>query len=428
MEELGSSMDMSFVMIWTLVAAFMVFLMQAGFAMLEAGLVRARNVCNIMMKNVMDFSIGSLAYFFVGFGLMFGTASAGGWVGTSLFSLQFPETVDENWGVTFWFFQAVFAATACTITSGAMAERTKFTGYLCYSFLISLFLYPIFGKWAWGSLLMEDGAGWLENLGFADFAGSTVVHSVGGWAALAGAMVVGPRLGKYARGRVNVIPGHSMPLAALGVFILWFGWFGFNSGSTTDGADRSIGMICAATALSAAAGAIAAMFASWFSFGKPDTGMTLNGVLAGLVGITAGCDVIGLPAAVLTGLVAGALVVGSIVVIDKRLKIDDPVGAISVHGVCGVWGTLAVGLFGGASLGIQALGCLAAFLWTFPIAFVLFLVLKKAGLLRVSEEEEMLGLDLSEHGNEGYPGHSIGEGMAFPSGSMLPRQGLARQQ
>jgi Amt family ammonium transporter len=302
-------------------------------------------------------------------------------------------------------FQVVFAATAATIVSGAMAERTKFSGYLIYSALVSAIIYPVFGSWAWGSLF--NGSGWLEGLGFIDFAGSTVVHSVGGWAALAGALVLGPRLGKYGpNGTVKPILGHSMPLAALGVFILWLGWFGFNPGSTTT-ADKSIAMIFVNTNLAAAAGAILAMATSWVKFGKPEIGMSLNGALAGLVGITAGCANVSPSSALLIGAVAGILVVLSVLFFD-RIGVDDPVGAISVHGVCGAWGTLAAGLFniGGTSLaiiGVQLLGILSAFLWTFSIAFTMFKLIDKTIGLRVSAEEEMEGLDLSEHGGEAYP-------------------------
>jgi Amt family ammonium transporter len=413
------------VLIWTLMAAFLVFFMQAGFALVEAGFVRAKNVCNIIMKNVMDFSMGSIAFFLIGFGIMFGT-SAGGWFGTSLFGVsQAPEGVDQMWLYCFFVFQVVFAATAATIVSGAMAERTKFTGYLIYSVFICVLVYPIFGKWAWGSLLFDGGAGWLEGKGFLDFAGSTVVHSVGGWTALAGAIVLGPRIGKFtAEGKPMAILGHSMPMAALGTFILFFGWFGFNAGSSTDGSDSTIALISMNTLLSGAAGAVGAMIATWIIFKKPETGLTLNGILAGLVAITAGCDVMYPAMSIITGLIAGVLVVGSVLFIEKVLKIDDPVGAVSVHGMCGVWGTLALGIPGFSSaggigqLGIQALGVVAAMLWVLPTTFTLFFVLKKIGMLRVSAEEEIGGLDIIEHGNEGYPKSSWEPG--FGGGSPLP--------
>jgi len=398
--------------VWTCIAAFLVFFMQAGFAMVEAGFTRAKNAVNILMKNLMDFSVGTIAFFLIGFGLMFGKSN--GWFGTTLFGLSGVEP-GSDWNWTFLIFQTVFAATAATIVSGAMAERTKFVGYLAYSFAITLFIYPIFGSWAWGGLL--DGGGWLEGLGFLDFAGSTVVHSVGGWLALAGAIVLGPRIGKYAPdGKPKAILGHNIPLAALGVFILWFGWFGFNAGSTTTG-DGSIGYIAVTTNLAAAAGAIVAMSVSWVVMKKPDASMALNGALAGLVSVTAPCDGVSPIGAILIGAIGGALVVGSVLFIDRRLKIDDPVGAVSVHGVCGAWGTLAVGLFntdsgllyGGGlkQLGVQLLGAGAAFFWAFGLGFLLFTVIKKTIGLRVTSEEELKGLDIGEHGMEAYSGFQI---------------------
>ncbi len=394
--------------LWTLVAACLVFFMQAGFAMVEAGFTRAKNCINIMMKNLMDFSMGSIGYWAVGFGLMFG-ASKTGWFGTTGFFLSDFKVDGDPWVLAFWMFQVVFAATTATIVSGAMAERTKFTGYLVYSIVLSAFIYPIFGSWAWGSLL--NGSGWLEAKGFIDFAGSTVVHSVGGWAALAGAIVLGPRLGKYTRdGKINPIMGHNIPLAALGVFILWLGWFGFNPGSTTT-ADKSIAMIFVNTNLSAAAGCIVAMVVSWIKFGKPEVGMSLNGALAGLVGITAGCANVTPNSSIIIGAVAGCLVVFSVLFFD-RIKIDDPVGAVSVHGVCGAWGTLAAGIFniGGTSasiIGVQLLGIAACFLWTFPLAFLMFKTISRTIGLRVTPEEEMEGLDYTEHGGNAYPDFGI---------------------
>ena len=398
--------------VWTCIAAFLVFFMQAGFAMVEAGFTRAKNAVNILMKNLMDFSIGSIAFFLVGFGLMFGKTN--GWFGTTLFGLSGVEP-GSDWNWTFLIFQTVFAATAATIVSGAMAERTKFTSYLIYSVFITLIIYPVFGSWAWGGLL--DGGGWLEKLGFLDFAGSTVVHSVGGWLALAGAIVLGPRVGKYgADGKPKAIMGHNIPLAALGVFILWFGWFGFNPGSTTTG-DGSIGYIAVTTNLSAAAGAIAALLVSWVVLKKPDASMALNGALAGLVAITAPCDGVSPMASIIIGLIGGTLVVFSVMFIDRVLKVDDPVGAVSVHGVCGLWGTLSCGLFnmdsglfyGGGikQLGVQALGAGAAFAWAFGLGMVLFLGIKFTVGLRVSPEEESKGLDIGEHGMEAYSGFQI---------------------
>ncbi len=380
------------------------FFMQAGFAMVETGFTRAKNAVNIMMKNLMDFSMGSIAYWALGFGLMFGISKTG-WFGTSSFFLSDYTPDGDPWVLAFWMFQVVFAATAATIVSGAMAERTKFSGYLIYSVLISAFIYPVFGSWAWGGLY--KGGGWLEGLGFIDFAGSTVVHSVGGWAALAGAIVLGPRLGKYdSKGNIKPILGHNIPLAALGVFILWLGWFGFNPGSTT-AASKDIAMIFVNTNLAAAAGCVFAMFTSWIKFGKPEAGMSLNGALAGLVAITAGCASVSPSSAIIIGSVAGVMVVFSVVFID-RIRIDDPVGAISVHGVNGAWGTLAAGIFnmGGTSfkiIGVQALGIASAFVWTFVMAFIVFKVIDMTIGLRVSPEEEAEGLDYVEHGGNAYP-------------------------
>lgn len=405
--------------VWTLIAAALVFFMQAGFAMVEAGFTRAKNAVNIMMKNLMDFSMGSLSFWAIGFGLMFGVSSTG-FFGTSGFFLSDFELGGDPWVLAFWMFQAVFAATAATIVSGAMAERTKFSGYLLYTAAVTGLIYPIFGSWAWGSLF--NGSGWLEGLGFIDFAGSTVVHSVGGWAALAGAMVLGPRLGKYdAAGNVRPILGHNIPLAALGVFILWLGWFGFNPGSTT-AASKDIAMIFVNTNLAAAAGAVLAMAVSWIKFGKPEVGMSLNGALAGLVGITAGCANVTPASAVIIGAVAGIVVVFSVLFFDK-LRIDDPVGAISVHGVCGAWGTLAAGLFniGGFTtkiIAVQLIGIGACFLWTFPTAYALFKLIDATMGLRVSKEEELEGLDATEHGGNAYPDFTtINHGsIGIPSG------------
>jgi len=398
--------------VWTLVAAFLVFFMQAGFAMVETGFTRAKNAVNIMMKNLMDFAMGSLAYWAVGFGLMFGVTTTG-WLGTSGFFFSDFAKNGDPWVFAFWMFQVVFAATAATIVSGAMAERTKFSAYLVYSVVVSAVIYPIFGSWAWGSLF--HGGGWLEKLGFIDFAGSTVVHSVGGWAALAGAIALGPRIGKYgADGKPKAIPGHNIPLASLGVFILWFGWFGFNPGSTT-AAITDIAKIAVNTNLAAAAGTVGALMTAWIMFRKPDASMTLNGSLAGLVAITAGCNNVMPDSAVILGFIAGVLVVLSVVFIDRVLKVDDPVGAVSVHGVCGAWGTLAAGLFNAEGItlkmiGVQALGIVSAFVWTFSIAFVLFRIIEKTMGLRVSPEEEIEGLDVEEHGNVAYPDFQIHPG------------------
>lgn len=426
LEATAEALQNNLNIVWTCIAAFMVFFMQAGFAMVETGFTRAKNAINILMKNLMDFSVGSLAFFLVGFGLMFGESK--GFFGMSHFGLSGITGTEggSEWGFTFFIFQLVFAATAATIVSGAMAERTKFKSYLVYSFIVSLLIYPIFGSWAWGSLF--SGNGWLENLktgAFCDFAGSTVVHSVGGWLALAGAMVLGPRLGKYGpNGKAKAIPGHNIPMAALGVFILWFGWFGFNPGSTTTG-DGSIGRIAVTTNLAAAAGAVAAMFTAWAMFKKPDPSMALNGALAGLVAITAGCATVTPMGAVIIGLIGGILVVLSVVFIDSVLKIDDPVGAVSVHGVNGLWGTLACGLFNaesvlgtGDSTGLlygggisqmisQLIGSGTAFVWAFGLGLVMFIAIKKTIGLRTSEKEELRGLDIDEHGIEAYSGFQI---------------------
>ncbi|MBN2581968.1 MAG: ammonium transporter [Planctomycetes bacterium] len=410
--------------VWVLVAAFLVFFMQAGFAMVETGFTRAKNACNIMMKNLMDFSVGSLAYWVIGFGLMFG-ASTMGLFGKGLFftSPDDPSPLENLPTMAFWIFQAVFAATAATIVSGAMAERTKFVGYLIYSALITAFVYPFVGHWIWGGGWLS-GDGWLASVlgtGVTDFAGSTVVHSVGGWMALAGAIVLGPRVGKYGpNGTVKAITGHNIPLAALGVFILWFGWFGFNPGSevaASGGSAINIANIAVTTNLAAAAGAVAAMFTIWIRSGKPDTSMTLNGALAGLVAITAGCAAVSPVGAVIIGLAAGVLVVLAVEFIDQKLKIDDPVGAVSVHGVCGAFGTLCVGLFatdgglfyggGLAMLGAQATAVATVFVWCMVLGLIIFKVVSKTVGLRVTREEEIKGLDLGEHGLEAYSGFQI---------------------
>ena len=411
--------------VWTLMAAVLVFLMQAGFAMLETGFTRAKNAANIMMKNLMDFSLGSLAFWAIGFGIMFG-ADAAGLIGTDKFFLG-GAMVDVSEGIsdfTFWMFQVVFAATAATIVSGAVAERTQFKAYLVYSVFITGLIYPVVGHWIWGG-------GWLSNLGMIDFAGSTVVHSVGGWAGLAGAIVLGAREGKYVRTNgngsgsngkkdkvmVNAIQGHNLPLAALGVFLLWFGWFGFNAGSTVAGTDLSIAAIAVTTNLAAAAGVLGSLVLAWIISGKPDPTFALNGAIAGLVAITAGCANVSPGSAVVIGFLGGVLVVLAVQFIDRVLMVDDPVGAISAHGVVGAWGTIAVGLFaqeqfGGTNglffgggigqLGIQILGVLAVFAWTFVASLVLFSVIKATVGLRVSRDQELRGLDIEEHGAEAY--------------------------
>ena len=403
--------------LWTLIAAILVMFMQAGFACVECGFTRAKNAGNIMMKNFLDFAAGAIVFFLFGFALMFGT-DVGGFIGTSGYMLSGVEAADLPWTYTFWFFQSVFAATAATIVSGSMAERTKFGSYVIVSIVVTGFIYSISGHWAWGSLWLGDsGAGWLEGLGFCDFAGSTVVHSVGGWVALAGALVLGPRIGKYSNdGEAKAIPGHNIPLAGLGVLILWFGWFGFNPGSTTT-ANDTIGLIAMNTSLAACGGTLGALCLSWLRYGKPDISMTMNGCLAGLVGITAGCATVLPGTSIIIGLIAGVLVVLSIEFIDKVLKIDDPVGASSVHGVCGAWGTIACGLFnvdgglfyggGFAQLGTQLIGVGAIFVWAFGAGFVLMSIAKAVLGLRVSKEEELRGLDIAEHGSESYNGFQL---------------------
>jgi len=390
--------------LWICLAAFLVFWMQAGFACVEIGFTRAKNAANILMKNLLDFSVGTLLFWALGFGLMFGVSN--GFFGMSDFF--FSGQTNKDWA--FLIFQTVFCATAATIVSGAVAERIEFHAYLIYSAAISLVLYPVFGSWAWGGLY--HGGGWLEHLGFHDFAGSTVVHSIGGWAALAGAMMLGPRLGKYRGGKIIPIPGHNIPLAGLGVFILWLGWFGFNPGSTTAVGGGDFAFIAVTTNMAAAAGALGALILSWVWFKKPDPSFALNGVLAGLVAITAGCDVISVPLSLLTGFIAGCLVVAAAVGLD-RLRVDDPVGAVSVHGFCGAWGTLAVGLFardGGLlitgsahQLLVQGAGILVAFVWSFGMALLLFYAIKTTVGLRVKPETELAGLDISEHGILAYP-------------------------
>ncbi len=416
--ELQTNMDI----LWTALAAFLVFFMQPGFAMVEAGFTRAKNACNIMMKNLMDFSIGSIMWWVLGFGLMFG--AGGSFIGGSHFATQ--DFSDSGLGFVFFIFQCVFAGTAATIVSGAMAGRTKFTSYLIYSVVICGIIYPISGHWAWASLF-GPSSGWLENITWftpegedglclMDFAGSTVVHSCGAWLALAGAITLGPRIGKYGPdGKSRAIQGHNIPLAALGVFILWFGWFGFNPGSTTSvgSGPGALGYIAVTTNLAAAAGAIMGLFTSWIRFGKPDTGMSLNGALAGLVAITAGCDSVTFGGAIIIGAVAGVLVVLSVEFIDKVLKIDDPVGAVSVHGVCGAWGTIALVFFQrdaiavGPQLMTQLVGVGAMFIWAFGCGMLLFNIIKFTVGLRVSHDEEVKGLDISEHGNEAYSGFQL---------------------
>ncbi len=394
--------------VWVLIAAALVMFMQPGFAMVEAGFTRAKNTANILMKNIMDFSFGSLFFWIIGFSIMFGTGN-GGFIGKIYLFGSGLENGDLP-GMAFLIFQTVFAATAATIVSGAMAERTEFKVYIIFSIVITTIIYPISGHWIWGD-------GWLASMKipFHDFAGSTVVHSVGAWVGLAGAAVLGPRIGKY-NGKANAIPGHSLTLGALGVFILWFGWFGFNPGSqlASSGLENSLAIshIFVTTNLSAASGVVGAITLSWMLYKKPVLSLTLNGALAGLVAITAGTDVISPGGAVIVGLLAGALLVFSVSFFDNVLRIDDPVGAISVHGVCGAFGTIMVGflstdggLFYGGGAGLllsQLIGVLAVAAWAMGTGFILFKTLKATIGLRVSKIVEEEGLDIYEHGETVY--------------------------
>lgn len=414
LEELVKDVDL----VWLLVASFLVFFMQAGFGMVETGLTRSKNACNLTMKNTLDFATASIGFFCVGFALMYGTDNFGMFGTGNYFLSDVDPTTDGGLRMyAYWLFQCMFCGAAATIVAGAAAERTKFKAYLAYSVLISTVIYPISGHWIWGG-------GWLSKLStpFLDFAGSTVVHSVGGWLALAAAIVLGPRIGKYGPdGKSKAIPGHNIPLVSLGVFILWFGWFGFNPGSTLT-AGPKIGLIALTTNMAAAAGTLTAMITSWIRFSKPETTMTLNGALAGLVAITAGCANVSPMSSIIIGGIAGVLVVLAVEFVDKVLKIDDPVGAFGVHGVNGVFGTFAVGLFaqkeyggidglffgGGMSLLVsQIIGIIAVAIWAFGLGMILFKVIKHTIGLRVSKEEEIRGLDLEEHGLEAYSGFQI---------------------
>ncbi len=416
MNEIGISLDT----VWMLLAAILVFWMQPGFALCEAGFTRSKNTANILFKNFVDFMLGSVVFFFVGFGFMFGSDGAGfigapNWGDLSFYKSDLPVE-------GFLMFETVFCATSATIVSGAMAERTKFSMYVIYSFFISLLIYPIEGHWTWGG-------GWLCNdavdsfmmttfgVVFHDFAGSAIVHSVGGVLALIGAIALGPRRGKYDKnGKSRAIPGHSLTLAALGVFILWMGWFGFNPGSQLAASGEvnrvAISHVFLTTNLAAVCGGLATMFVTWFKYGKPSFSLTLNGVLAGLVGITAGCDVVDPFGAIIIGLVCGVVLVYAIEFIDHKLHIDDPVGASSVHGVCGILGTLMTGLFsvseglfyghGWGFFGAEAFGILVIDLWAAATGAILFFTIKKVHGLRVSARVEDEGLDIYEHGEACY--------------------------
>ncbi|MDD5254787.1 MAG: ammonium transporter [Candidatus Omnitrophica bacterium] len=414
--------------IWVLLTAKLVFFMNLGFAMVESGFARAKNCVNILSKNFIVFAVSSLGFLLLGWGLMFGDGN--GFMG--LKGLFFASGLDNSpatgeaykgvyssiaWtGVPFWakfFFQLVFCGTAATIVSGAVAERIKYVSFIVFSFLMTTLIYPIVGHWVWGG-------GWLAGKGMFDFAGSTVVHSVGGWAALAGVLLLGPRFGKYTNGKINPIPGHNLSLATLGTFVLWFGWFGFNPGSTMTADPMAISHVAITTNIAAAAAIMSSTVLSWLLLGKPDLGMTLNGCLAGLVAITAPCAFVSVPSSIVIGLIAGILVVLAVIMFD-RIKIDDPVGALSVHLVNGVFGTLAVGLFaqdkiagvatgnglfyGGGTklLFAQLTGVVAVAAYTFIISFVAWAIIKAVMGIRVSLQEEIEGLDIGEHGNAAYP-------------------------
>ena len=392
---------------WMLISTILVFLMHLGFAALEAGLTRAKNTVNILFKNTSIVAIGLLTYALCGFSLMYpGDFILGDWLGFAGFGLNPGEnwnTPSYNVGYTYYtdfIFQAMFAATAATIVSGAVAERVKLSSFLLFSTLYVAIIYPIAGSWKWGG-------GWLDQLGFYDFAGSTLVHGVGGWAALVGAYVLGPRIGKYTRKGAHPIKGHNMPLTAIGVFLLWFGWYGFNGGSVLSANPGAVSTVFVTTTLSAAGGVIGSMILSWYLSNKPDLSMILNGSLAGLVGITAGADVIDPATSILVGLISGLLVVSSVLYLDSR-KIDDPVGAISVHLICGIWGTLAVGIFStDHSISIQLLGMLSYGVFCLASSMLIFYLIDKLLGLRVDEQEEIIGLDISEHEMEAYAGFQI---------------------
>ncbi len=397
-------------MLWMLLSGILVFFMQAGFTLVESGMTRSKNAVNIAMKNLLDICVGSLSFWLVGYSLMYGDTSNGWFFWSGLFQGEGADL----------FFQTMFAATAATIVSGAIAGRTKYTTYIIFSIVMTAIIYPISGGWQW------QGSGWLTELGFIDFAGSSIVHSVGGWAALVAAFMVGPRIGKYVDGKVFAVPGHNQILATLGVFILWLGWFGFNGGSQLawGGADATgASTVVLITNLAAAAGGLGALVTTWIWYGKPNLSQTLNGALAGLVSITAGCGNMTAGGAVLAGLIGGILVVFSIEFIEKKLKIDDAIGAASVHGVAGAWGTLVIGLWGvdgdtaiglfnggGASqLGSQAIGVLAYGAWSVALSFIVLGILKATMGLRVTKEVEIEGLDISEHGSIAYPGKRVRE-------------------
>ncbi|MEZ6133692.1 MAG: ammonium transporter [Pirellulaceae bacterium] len=412
--EAAAPVDVSFAFnnAFLFIAAVLVFFMQAGFAMVEAGFNAQKNAVNILFKNSMDICVGIVLFYLIGYGLMYPKTygvEASPYFGFGGFGIESSDGSPFTTEVA-WLFQAVFAATAATIVSGAVAGRMKVVGYLIYSAILTAFIYPISGYWKWGT-------GFLADMGFQDFAGSAVVHGVGGFAGLAGAIVLGPRIGRFINGKSMPMPGHSLPLAALGVFILWFGWYGFNPGSALgfQTADQiTTTMHCAATTtLAPAAGGLVATLVSWLIFGKPDLSMGLNGILGGLVGITACCDCMSNMQSLIVGAVAGLLIIGGVLLLDK-LQIDDPVGAFPVHGLCGVWGCMAIGILpnsytadGTTSFMTQLIGTAVICGWAFGTMFVLFTILKVVGLLRVSPEEEQTGLDISEHGMHAYPAESL---------------------
>jgi Amt family ammonium transporter len=393
------SLELSINLVWVMLGAILVFFMHAGFTLVETGFTRAKNSLNIIMKNFLTISIVSILFYLVGFGFMFGD-SAGGFIGTNGFFLTGREDID------FFIFQAMFAATSITIISGAVAERIKILSFIMITVAMSIIVYPIIGHWVW------SGDGWLAQLGFTDFAGSTVVHLTGGIAALTVVLFLGPRIGKYTGKKVNVIPGHNIPLGALGVFVLWLGWFGFNGASTLAADTSLVPNVIATTLLSTAAAFVSSALYTKMRFGKIDPSISLNGVLGGLVGITAGAAEISIPGSIIVGFVSGILLVEGIRFLDTKVRVDDPVGAIAVHGICGIWGTIALGLFstskglfygaGAAQLGIQAIGVLSVLAYTFILVSVITIAINFFSPIRVSDEEEIAGLDYSEHGSYAY--------------------------
>ena len=408
---LQSSIESDLTIMWITIAGFLVFFMHAGFTLVEAGFTQAKNAVNIAMKNLMAISVGTIIYWFIGYSLMYGETTNGFFRWSGFFTEAAPHDL---------FFQTMFAATCATIVSGAVAGRTKYSVFAIFAVIITGFIYPIAGGWEWNSDGWLNAASFMPSE-FIDLAGSSIVHAVGGWAALVGAYMVGPRLGKYVKGKVEAIPGHNKTLATLGVMALWFGWFGFNGGSQLAwGGDDTVAAttIVLFTNLSAAAGAVGALFTTWIWYGKPDIVQTLNGALAGLVSITAGAANMDPYGAFFTGLIGGIIVVFAIEYIEKKLKIDDAIGASSVHGVVGIWGTIVIGLWGIDSeggIGIfngggheqlvsQLIGALAYTIWSATFAFIFFLILKKIVGLRVTKEEEIEGLDIAEHGIRAYPG------------------------